>query len=193
MAGFIVFCLIPPHIPSPTRKWKTRPYETCFLGSDGFVNLPPYILHLYNPKNPVQMAGFMLFCLIPPHIPSPTRKRKTRPLRTCFLASGEFVYLPPYILHLHNPRNPIRNDRVLGYCLIPYPFPPPPEISKHVHYGRVFWLRVTSFTFPHSYSTSTTQETQSEMTRFGVIASFPTYFPLTWKLKTCPLRTCFLA
>ncbi len=94
MAGFWVIASSPPISPS-TRKLKTRPFRTCFLGSGEFVYLPSYILHLYNPKNPVQMAGFMVFCLITPHIPFLTRKLKTRPLRTCYLASGGFVYIPP--------------------------------------------------------------------------------------------------
>ena len=162
MTGFGVIASSPTHFPLPPENSKTRPLQTCFLASGEFAYLPPCILHLLNPKNPVQMAGFMVFCLILPHILSSTQKWKTRPLRTCFLASGEFVYLPPHTFHLHNPRNPVRSDWVLGYCLIPYSFPLPPENSKHVHCGRVFCLWVTLFTFPHAYYTSRTQKTRSK-------------------------------
>ena len=89
------------------------------------------------------------------------------------LGLGGLVYLSPYIPHLHNPRNPVRNDRVLDYCLIPHPFPPPPENSKHVHYGRIFCLRVTSFTFPHAYYTSRTQKTRSKWPGLWCSASYP--------------------
>ena len=139
MTGFMMFCLISPHIPSPTRKWKARPYGTCFLSSDGFVYTPPCLPHLHNPKNPVQMAGFRAFYLTPPI------------------------------------------------------FSPPPENGKHAHMGRVFWARMGSLILPHTYSTSTTQETRSEMSGYWVIASSPSYALLTRKLKTRPLRTCFLA
>ena len=130
----------------------------------------------------------------PPPISSPTRNLKTRPLRTCFLASGDFVYIPPCLLHVQNTKNPVQMAGFMVFCLLLPISLPPPENGKHVHYGRVFWLRVSSFTFPHTHSTSTTQETRSEMTGFCVIASSPTHFhPPTRKLKTRPLRTCFLA
>ena len=130
----------------------------------------------------------------PPPISPPTRKLKTRPFRTCILASGEFAYLPSCIPHLHNPRNLVRNDRVLGYCFISHQFPLPPENSKHVHYGRVFWLRVSLFTFPHTFPTSTTQETQSEVTGFRVFCLIPPHISSpTRKWKTCLYGTCFLS
>ncbi len=49
-------------------------------------------------------------------------KHRTCPFQTCFLRLDELAYLLSCISHLHNPRNPVI-DWVLGYCLIPHPYP----------------------------------------------------------------------
>ena len=172
-------------LPSPTRKLKTRPLRTCFLASGDFVYLPLYIPHLHHPRNPVRNDRVWGYCLISHSFPPPTRKLKTHPFRMCILALGEFAYLLSWIPHLHNPRNPVINDRVLGYCFISHQFPLPPENSKHVHYGRVLWLRVSSFTFPHTFSTSITAG-------FRVFYLIPPYSLPHPKMENCPYETCFL-
>ena len=148
------------------------------MSSDWFVYIPLCLLHVQNTKNPVQMAGFMVFCLIPSHIPSPTRKWKTRPYGMCFLASGDFVYLPSCIPHLHNPRNPVI-DCVLGDYLIL------PSSSD------VFCIWVSLFTFSHCPIPHLKMESMFNLDMFSVFkcvylySSMPTIcsasFPLPSK------------
>ncbi len=177
----MVFCLISPHILSPTRKWKTHPYGMCFLSSDGFVYTPPCLPHLHNPKNPVQMARFRVFYLIP-HIPSPTQKWKTRPYGTCFLASDGFIYISPCLLHVQNTKKPSVSSVLLHYSICP----PPPENGKHAHMGHVFWVQMGLFIFPHAYSTSTTQKTQSKWLGLECSTSYPSYFLPHPKIENMP-------
>ena len=171
----MVFCLISPHVPSPTRKWKTRPYGTCFLSSDGFVYTLPCLPHLHNPKNPVQMAGFRVFCLIPPiSPPSPENGKHSRMRRVFWLRVSSFTF--PHTYPTYATQETRSEMTGFGFIASSPPIsPPPPENGKHVCMGRVFWLRVTSFTFPHAYPTYRTQKTLSKWLGLWCSFSYPSY------------------
>ena len=177
----------------PHPKLKTRPLRTWFLASGDFVYLPPYIPHLHNIKNPVQIAGFMVFCLIPPHIPSPTQKWKTCPYGTCFLGSDGFVYISPWLLHVQNTKNPVQMAGFMVFCLIP-PYPIPHPKMENMPIWDVFsgfgWLFLP---FPIHTPPPQPKKPSQKWLGFGLLPHPHPFSPPTRKLKTHPSRTCFLA
>ncbi len=101
--GFELFLPFPP----PHPKTQNTSITDVFSGF-GWVRLPsPIHIAPPQPKKPGQKwPGFVLLPHPLPISPS-TRNLKTRPLRTCFLASGDFVYLPQCLLHVQNTKNPV--------------------------------------------------------------------------------------
>ena len=190
MTGFWVIASSPPISPL-TWKLKTHPLRTCFLALDDFVYLPPYTHHLHS-RNPVRNDRVLGYCLISHPFPPPTRKLKKCPLWTCCLGLGEFIYFPSYIHHLYNPKNPVQMAGFRVFYLIPPIFSPSPENGKHAPYGRVFWVWMGSFIFPHAYYIFRTQKTQSEWLAFECSASLPHMPSPSRKWKTHPYGTCFL-
>ncbi len=91
--------------------------------------------------------------------------------------------------HTHITSTQETQSEMTGFWVIassPTHFPPQPENSKNVHYGRVVWVWVSSFTFPHTYTTSITQKTRSKWPDLGCSTSYPPYSLPHPKMENTP-------
>ena len=113
--------------------------------------------HLPHPQNPKKSGLNDRFLKVLFSLPSPTRKLKSRPFRTCFLGLGVFSYLAPSLPHFRTQKT---QSKWLGFIIIP-PISSPHPKTQNTSISDVFWVWVGSFTFPHTYPTSTTQKKRS--------------------------------